>query len=61
MQTLCLVPLMKIMALMKFKITIIATGFEQPQLVEQPVVEKKQPVVAKENVRPAHQQNPGSR
>ncbi len=42
----------------EIKITIIATGFEQPQLVEQPVVEKKQPVVAKENVRPAHQQNP---
>ncbi len=41
----------------EIKITIIATGFEQPQLVEQPVVEKKQPVVAKENVRPAHQQS----
>lgn len=41
----------------EIKITIIATGFNQSQPAEQIIVaEKKQNVVAKENVRPAHQQ-----
>ena len=42
----------------EIKITIIATGFNQPQPAAEPApaAEKKQNVVAKENVRPAHQQ-----
>lgn len=42
----------------EIKITIIATGFNQAQpAVEQVIIpEKKQNVVARENVRPAHQQ-----
>ena len=44
----------------EIKITIIATGFNQPQPAAEPApaAEKKQNVVAKENVRPAHQQAP---
>lgn len=45
----------------EIKITIIATGFNQPQpaATEQaPAAEKKQNIIAKENVRPAHQQSP---
>ena len=43
----------------EIKITIIATGFHQPQPAEQPAApEKKSAVTARENVRPAHQQTP---
>lgn len=44
----------------EIKITIIATGFNRQQPVEQPVAapEKKPTVTAKDNVRPAHQQTP---
>ncbi len=43
----------------EIKITIIATGFNQPQPAERvATAEKKANVIAKDNVRPAHQQNP---
>lgn len=42
----------------EIKITIIATGFNQPQPAERVApAEKKANVIAKDNVRPAHQQN----